>query len=157
MSKTKVCTKCGKKKKITEFSKDKGQSSGLRPECRECVSKYYYKNKERINKKNKEWREKNKKKLREKDLKNKYNITTKEYKKLKKDQKNSCAICGKKETRKTNNGKTQRLSIDHDHETGKVRGLLCKNCNSVLGYIKEDILLLKNMIKYLIKHKNENT
>ena len=55
-----------------------------------------------------------------------------------------CAICLKEP-----NG--QRLAIDHDHETGKIRGLLCKSCNLGLGFIKE-IQYLDNAIVYLNKH-----
>lgn len=151
--KLKDCTKCGEQKKFAEFSKDNNQSSGLRPDCKKCVSKYYYENKSRINKNHKIWRNKNIQKLRNKDLKNKYNITLNDYDKLLREQSSKCAICNKKEIRKANNGKIKRLAIDHNHKTGKVRRLLCQKCNSALGYVNEDIDILQTMIKYLRKYQ----
>jgi len=51
----------------------------------------------------------------------------------------------------TRNGKIKRFAIDHDHQTGKVRGLLCGFCNALIGYAKDDISILKSAIKYLTK------
>lgn len=59
-------------------------------------------------------------------------------------QNNLCAICGEKEI-----VEDRCLSIDHCHKTGKVRGLLCRTCNSGIGFLKDDIYLLKKAIKYL--------
>jgi hypothetical protein len=81
----------------------------------------------------------------------KYNLTPNQFKKLLKKQNNVCAICGKIESNKNQYG-IRRLSIDHNHINGKVRGLLCQKCNSVLGLINDDILILKIMIKYLIRN-----
>lgn len=55
-----------------------------------------------------------------------------------------CDICG---------GKTARMAIDHDHDTGKVRGLLCSNCNTGLGLFEDNIEQLKTAIDYLLKAK----
>ena len=54
-----------------------------------------------------------------------------------------CAICG--ETCKS----AQRLSVDHDHTTGEIRGLLCRSCNSGIGYFQDSVKLLKKAIQYL--------
>lgn len=147
--KTKVCTKCKREKNKNEFSIDNSQSSGLRPECRKCVANYYEINKVRIRKVNKLWRDKNKKGRRIKDLKNKYNITLEDYNNLFTKENGRCHICNLSESRKGTHGKIKRLSVDHCHKTGKVRGLLCQRCNSVLGYIEDNKNLLKQMIKYL--------
>ena len=82
----------------------------------------------------------------------KYGITDIEYVKMLNTQKNICAICGKPET-KMQGGKIQGLSIDHDHNTGKVRGLLCCKCNHLIGFAYENIELLKRCINYLNKDK----
>jgi len=64
------------------------------------------------------------------------------------NQRGLCFICGKKNVR--NNGD---LFIDHCHKTGKVRKLLCHNCNVSLGHSKESIKVLFKMIKYLLRYK----
>lgn len=53
-----------------------------------------------------------------------------------------CEVCGGK----------YRLSVDHDHQTGKIRGTLCSNCNPALGLLMEDVNIIKNLILYLEKH-----
>ncbi len=85
------------------------------------------------------------------NLKYNYGITYEEFKDLEQRQENSCAICKKPEHLTPQS----RLHIDHDHETGKVRGLLCMSCNTGLGHLKDDIELLRNSIKYLEQSKGE--
>ena len=63
-----------------------------------------------------------------------------EYQKLGTEQDWKCAIC--KEYR-------DRLCVDHNHLTGKIRGLLCKDCNQGIGFLRDNIKLLENSIKYL--------
>lgn len=77
-------------------------------------------------------------------IKSRYGITLIDFEKMKLRQKKKCEICKR----------TVRLVIDHDHETNKIRDLLCHSCNFMLGSIKENIDALKNAIKYLKKHKN---
>jgi len=54
-------------------------------------------------------------------------------------------------------GKATTLAVDHNHDTGKVRELLCNTCNNGLGCFKDDPKLLQSAIKYLNKHKQENS
>ncbi len=79
---------------------------------------------------------------RKRDLK-KYDISDEQYKQLSVKQNNRCAICSGLELN------LRYLCIDHNHRTGKVRGLLCHKCNTILGFVNEDVKILQNAIKYL--------
>lgn len=81
----------------------------------------------------------------------KYGIHIEDYQRKLQEQGGVCAICGKAETIKDKRGKIRQLSIDHDHKTGIIRGLLCSDCNRGLGSFKDNIPALKAAIKYL-KH-----
>ena len=92
-----------------------------------------------------------------------YGITVTEYAEMFARQSGVCAICQKPETaklpgRKTNetDRRTRDLSVDHDHSTGAVRGLLCNACNHVLGECKDDRNVLLSAIQYLDKHSEKN-
>lgn len=96
------------------------------------------------------WAEEHPERIAEIARKHNYGISVEEYNKKKKKQKNRCAVCGKKETHKDHrSGKTRELSVDHNHKTNDVRGLLCGNCNRGLGMFLEDIKLLAKAIEYL--------
>jgi hypothetical protein len=75
-----------------------------------------------------------------------YGISSEEYDLLYDEQDGCCAICGKHQSELT-----KALHVDHDHITGKIRGLLCKNCNILLGAADDDITILLNSINYLSK------
>ncbi len=77
----------------------------------------------------------------------KYGITRDEYETMALNQKGRCAIC--------NEEPTESLRVDHDHETGKVRALLCNNCNAGLGHFRDDPELLASAITYLTKYSEE--
>lgn len=78
------------------------------------------------------------------DLIRNFNITLDDYNKIFVDQEGCCAIC------KSHQSEFKlSLSVDHCHETGKIRGLLCGNCNMALGLLKDNILNLEEAIKYL--------
>lgn len=70
----------------------------------------------------------------------KYGLTEIELKDLLEQQDNKCSIC---------NIYTEDFHVDHDHKTGKLRGLLCENCNHGLGKFKDNIQILQNAIQYL--------
>ena len=74
------------------------------------------------------------------NLKRRYGLTVEEYTKQVNEQQGCCAICRKH---------TPRLCVDHSHETGENRGLLCHRCNVGLGQFKDNISLLANAIAYL--------
>lgn len=75
-----------------------------------------------------------------------YNISLDYYEKILELQNNQCAICHKEQTNK-------RLAVDHCHSTGKVRGLLCEQCNRILGLLKDNIDIVNSAMTYLIKNE----
>lgn len=94
----------------------------------------------------KEWRRKNPDAYRSIILKHRYGITVEDFNKMLEAQNNVCAICKNKETIK---GKSN-LSIDHCHDTRKVRGLLCDSCNKGIGFFKNSPEFLNNAYEYII-------
>lgn len=67
-------------------------------------------------------------------LRNRFGITLEEYEEMLERQDGKCAICGKAESALSNAGiPGKMLAVDHDHETGRVRGLLCQRCNIGIG------------------------
>jgi len=82
----------------------------------------------------------------------KYGLKLEEYNQFVIDCNNKCNICGLQETRKFL-GETRRLFLDHDHKSGKIRGLLCFSCNIGLGKLKDNIKILQAAIDYLKQHE----
>lgn len=118
------CSVCKKDKEIADFSpsslKDK---YGKCKECSSLLSKKSF-------------------------ILSKYKLNSDDYSALIKEQNNVCKICGKQESG-VFRGKQKRLSVDHNHITGKIRGLLCSSCNVGLGVFKDSPDLLRKAIKYL--------
>lgn len=80
-------------------------------------------------------------------------ITRIEFEFLLKKQNGVCAICKNQETRKMN-GKLMRLSVDHNHTTEQIRGLLCSSCNRGIGFMKESSVFLRDAADYLDSYAN---
>lgn len=125
---------------------------------RKYIRKWRKKNPERAKLIDKKYYKKNKKIIqlrnRKARLKINYGLNIADYDELLTKQRKVCAICGKKETRKDQFG-ICRLSIDHCHTTGKVRGLLCSKCNNGLARFKDDPKLLVAAANYLMR-SNDN-
>lgn len=81
-------------------------------------------------------------------LKKMYGITLEWYNKQHDVQGGLCAICSQPEKMKIN-GQVVRLAVDHCHDTGRIRGLLCSDCNRGLGFLKHSSDLLRASVKYL--------
>lgn len=127
----KRCGCCKTEKSLSEFCKNKNRSDGLNYDCKDCTAEYH-----RI------WYSKNKKKVikinRKNHLERTYGITLGQYDEMFEEQNGICAICGKPETATIRCGSVRRLAVDHNHKTGKVRALLCSNCNQNLGIYENE-------------------
>jgi len=91
---------------------------------------------------------------RDRQIQRDYGIDAAIYAQMLRDQRGVCACCGEPET-KIQDGAVRQLSVDHDHKTGAVRGLLCSNCNQGLGYFCDDVAVLQKAIGYLRKHRGD--
>jgi Recombination endonuclease VII len=77
------------------------------------------------------------------NLKSLYGLSVDQYNDLLRAQHGACAICG--------NGQSGRLHVDHCHDSGSVRGLLCNRCNRAIGLLGDDPAILRRAISYLLR------
>lgn len=160
---TKRCTACNEVKATELFYATRKNKEGRMPQCIECTKQrnkhsyirnketrlnyrksYYENNKEVIREKQKKYNDQHKDRKRDLVYQKTYGITLDSYLKMVVDQDCSCAICNTHQ-----NNLDRRLHVDHNHINGKVRSLLCHNCNTAIGLMKEDTTLLQKMIDYL--------
>ena len=116
---------------------------------KEYHSSYYINNKERINKNSSKWARDNPDKIRASKLRCQYGLTVEEYQQMLESQGFVCSICESPETVTDIKGNLKSLCVDHNHSTGKVRGLLCDSCNRGLGFLKDSRQVLSNALIYL--------
>lgn len=109
------------------------------------LKQWRVKNLSKIREQARDWARKNPDKTRKVFLKFTFGITPEDYNQMFVTQNGLCAICLKPSRDGTN------LRIDHNHETGKIRGLLCENCNFGLGHFKDNSEVLLSAVKYLTK------
>ena len=143
---------CQKKK---DYAKEYRENN--REKC-DLVQKEYRKNhKEEIKIKKREYAKTHQDVIKTYLLKNNFGITLEQYNNMVISQGGVCAICGKAETSYDKKAQAiKKLAVDHDHVTGKVRGLLCTNCNLMLGSAYDNIDTLKSAIIYLQTTGGEN-
>lgn len=154
----KYCSGCDKDLDFSKFGKDKYRHDGRTSKCKKCRNTYnrrYCKDNPDMKKKHndlrKEWRKeyyakpKNKMKLRNSHLMSQFNLTHDDYEQMLKSQEGVCAIC-KRHRVATNK---EYMAIDHCHDTGDIRGILCNWCNRGLGVFEDNVEFLENAIKYL--------
>jgi len=127
----KTCSKCKETKSLDQFSKRSNTISGKQSICKLC-SKLDSKNRRPVNVDNN----------RNSHLVRTYGISIEQYNQLFVDQNGVCAICGGTDIKK--------LSVDHNHITGQIRGLLCQACNAGIGFLKDDINILVSAVEYLM-------
>lgn len=133
----KKCSVCKVDKPITAFYRSYLSKDGIYPRCKDCDLKasraYQQRNpvkfKEKLN-----WRR----------IKSAYGLSREEYERMSEEQGHVCKICLKK-------NKSWKLAVDHKHSTGKVRGLLCNQCNRGIGLLGDSVENIQRTIDYLTR------
>lgn len=142
----KKCTVCKKELPYTEYHRSKVTKDGYGYRCRACDKKARHK-----------YREENKERFREisrrKQLKHRYGLSIEEYNAILKRQGGCCAVCGTDTNNyMTGNTEVANFAVDHCHSTGKVRGLLCNQCNRAIGMLGDTPESVLRAYEYLKKN-----
>lgn len=156
----KTCAHCGESKPLTDFYRAAGMKDGLRSECKACnlaarrakyaenprpyidrVLKWQRENREQYLQRLREYNGTPAKKIsnRKSHLKRKYGLTLEAFDAMLASQGGGCGICGNPDAD----------NVDHDHRTGRVRGILCFNCNVAIGHVGEDAERARSVADYL--------
>ena len=118
----KQCSRCGEVKPLNQYYAHNTTADRLYPHCKGCQGEI----------------------SRRSNFRRRYGITEEEYDRMFHEQRGCCAICHTHQLELK-----KALAVDHDHESGKVRGLLCGPCNRALGLFKDSTASLFNAINYL--------
>lgn len=139
---SRVCVECNERKHITEFhltNNKRGKANGRRRKCKSCVTliakKYRNANRDRYRELSRKWH-----------LKSQYGLSVVDYDQMLTEQEEKCKVCKIKFDLEDQN---RRPHVDHCHNTGKVRGILCFTCNTAIGKMKDDPDLLRKAADYL--------
>lgn len=151
----KICRKCLAKKPISDFNIHHGNThtkDKLRNECRNCQKehsqKHYLSIRDEWNRKRRENKVKERPMRHNCHLKKKFNISLSDYNDMLEKQLGRCAICGS-ERPSINGSKIVHFAVDHNHVTGRIRSLLCIQCNQGLGQFQDSPSLLRKAASYL--------
>lgn len=173
-----VCTKCGESKPLAAFARSNAAKDGFHTWCKVCksaqVREWYAKNAEAIrgrerdrykrnpvpdkekthrsynkrkNESDKVYRSRRRWKLR------RYGVTIEDYMQMFDAQGGKCALCGSDPDKRRHHD----FAVDHCHESGVVRGLLCHRCNVGLGHFQDNPVLLMAAAEYLERHGTRKT
>lgn len=169
MPETKVCSKCTRNLPLDKFCAKNRGKFGRESYCRECGAgasrEWYSRNKDRVAVRTKEYNKRNRERIRgiankyhkkfpdkrpkwarTAYIKREYGIKDEQYKQLLQSQYGICAIC----CLLSPNG---HFDIDHCHKSGKIRGLLCRKCNTGIGLLGENVENLTRAIEYIKWHR----
>lgn len=166
----KACKKCGATKPLEDFYRAAGTRDGHRGDCKVCssedkrrryladpeaaiarVKRWQQANPERVNATQRARRAKPEVRLRDRagHLMRKYGMTIEQYDAMLETQGGGCFICGRPPRDDIS------LHVDHDHSTGRVRGILCFCCNNALADFQDDPALLRKAAGYVSWHANQ--
>ncbi len=145
---SKVCTICRQDKPLAEFPRDRRTKDGLRCQCRVCKNSSaagYYKN----------WTPEQRLLHRRRVTRSRYGIEYDLVVSLFEQQEGCCKICSKQGDvpigHEQQHDRKRALQIDHNHETGEIRGLLCRECNLGLGKFRDSPQRLIRAVVYLME------
>ena len=146
----KHCSRCSKYLPFSAFPKSAGPNrGGTSAYCKPCMLAYkrgYYKehgkseyriHRERVS-----------------AILSKYGLTEEEYQQKFQEQQGLCGACGKPEEFHYKDGTPYRLAVDHDHDTGQIRMLLCRRCNLALGHLQDSPERVQALLAYILAWKN---
>lgn len=148
----KICCHCKRELPESEFHQDKLRHDGLHPDCKGCRRTAdqgrYGCHKVSINEKNrKRWRDRNYSDKYGYDywkrIKQQYGLSKEDWFVMYNATNGKCPICQRE----------VKLVLDHNHETNQIRGLLCRNCNGILGMMNDDVGSFERAAEYLKKTK----
>ena len=147
---TKKCRDCNKVLPASDFYKNKVNSDGLAPKCKTCHNasslEYSRKKPDKARERREKWKNDNPERhfsAQRKYLLKQYNLTVEEYVDMLEERHQVCQVCGRQERT------VRSLPVDHCHQTGVVRGLLCSDCNKMLGMANDDPAILRKLVEYL--------
>jgi hypothetical protein len=152
----KKCSQCRQKKSLMEFYRRRGNKDGREASCKSCHSNYARiwrnRNKEATKYHAQTYYKKNRlkylEKSKERHLRKTFGLSKLQYAQLLVKQNGRCAICDVPADECV-----RLLSVDHDHNTGEIRGLLCGSCNTAIGLLKDDPVILASALQYLASKK----
>lgn len=143
-----TCSRCHEVKDASEFLADKSQARL----CKPCRSEYAHENYRKKHPEPEAKVNKTRDEINHKSRMKKYGVTPEWYQEQFIKQEGKCAICGKHQSELD-----KALCVDHNHETGEVRGLLCSKCNAAIGSLGDSVNLLRAAITYLEDHAASRT
>lgn len=139
----KQCSRCGEWKPLAEFHRQSRSPAGVHYKCKPCNYATARLWKSAHPERRREHYLANPRPTIDRHLRRLYGITLAQYEGLLVAQDNRCAICGARPSER------RRLDVDHDHESGRIRGLLCPRCNLALGQIGHDPARARALADYL--------
>lgn len=149
-TRSKRCTHCDRWKAKNDFYRLRNGGS-LQSWCKSCVKRAVRARytKDEIKKKNKAFRKRHPHDKKDRALKSSFGISLIQYNLMLTEQGNACKICGIDQA-----FCNRKLAVDHNHQTGEIRGLLCGKCNLGIGNLNDDPNLILKAANYLMEHSN---
>lgn len=136
----KACNRCGRNKALDQFVRRSGTPSGYTGRCKDCNNEL---SRTKYRTAHKAWRRRNPDKTKAVKLKYRFGLSLEEYRRMLAAQKGLCKICG------GHCRLGRSLAVDHCHTTGKIRGLLCTDCNIGISRLQDRPDLLRAAAAYL--------